>query len=487
MKNKFFFIALGFFVTFQINAQPLEVNSNGHFLKTPAGKDFFWLADTGWELFHRLNRSETTEYLQTRSNQGYNVIQAVALYELEAMKSPNDYGDFPFKGKYVLKFDTTAGNNPDNPQEYDYWDHVEFVLSEAVRLKIHIALLPCWGEFVTPREREQLISTEKMAYEFGWFFGNRFKKYNNNIVWMLGGDRLPDETSNGLSIWRAMAEGITDGVNSINKQDGKANYKHTFMTFHCYRSSSEWFHHDAWLDMHTWGSYHEKRDNERTYMIAPLDWNLSDPKPTFNSEPAYESSPINYDSDKAQWGFFDDFDVRQVAYWSVFSGACGHTYGNHVVWQMFKKKNNSSPLTNQNKKEWYEALTEPGSLQMTYLKDLMLSRPYESRIPNQNILASKPHDHTGRMISTSGKGYCMVYLPTGRSVEIDFKALKFDKIKAWWFNPRNCSSEIIQIFDNDGKIHSFDPQGTPERTNDWVLVLDDDQIQFEAPGIVSRK
>jgi hypothetical protein len=29
---------------------------------------------------------------------------------------------------------------------------------------------------------------------------------------------------------------------------------------------------------------------------------------------------------------FDDYDVRQAAYWSLLAGACGHTYGNNNVW-----------------------------------------------------------------------------------------------------------------------------------------------------------
>lgn len=30
----------------------------------------------------------------------------------------------------------------------------------------------------------------------------------------------------------------------------------------------------------------------------------------------------------------DAADVRQFAYTSVFSGACGHTYGDHSIWSM---------------------------------------------------------------------------------------------------------------------------------------------------------
>ena len=38
----------------------------------------------------------------------------------------------------------------------------------------------------------------------------------------------------------------------------------------------------------------------------------------------------------AQNGYFNDFDVRKQAYWSVFAGAFGYTYGCHDIWQFFQ-------------------------------------------------------------------------------------------------------------------------------------------------------
>jgi len=66
----------------QVRAKPLprlKVSENKRFLVTENGKPFFYLADTGWELFHRLNRKEAVEYLDIRVAQKFTVIQAVAL------------------------------------------------------------------------------------------------------------------------------------------------------------------------------------------------------------------------------------------------------------------------------------------------------------------------------------------------------------------------------------------------------------------------
>ena len=47
----------------------LKVSDNKHFLVTKEGKPFFWLADTGWELFHQPNKEQAEEYFKRRAGQ----------------------------------------------------------------------------------------------------------------------------------------------------------------------------------------------------------------------------------------------------------------------------------------------------------------------------------------------------------------------------------------------------------------------------------
>ena len=56
------------------------VAPDGHHLQHADGTPFFWLGDTAWSLFHRLDRTEIAHYLDNRAAKGFNVIQAVALY-----------------------------------------------------------------------------------------------------------------------------------------------------------------------------------------------------------------------------------------------------------------------------------------------------------------------------------------------------------------------------------------------------------------------
>lgn len=103
------FIALVFFVPFLTRAQEskwngpsvdfshgsLQVSPNGRYLQFEEGTPFFYLGDTAWELFHRLDEEEAEKYLENRREKGFTVIQAVALAELDGLNTPNPYGETP--------------------------------------------------------------------------------------------------------------------------------------------------------------------------------------------------------------------------------------------------------------------------------------------------------------------------------------------------------------------------------------------------------
>ena len=112
----------------------LRVSADKHYLLKQDGKPFFWLGDTAWELFHRLSREEEKRYLQNRAAKGFTVIQAVVLAELDGLNTPNFYGDKPL-----------INNDPIKPNEA-YFKHVDYILNEAARLGLIMALLPTWGD-----------------------------------------------------------------------------------------------------------------------------------------------------------------------------------------------------------------------------------------------------------------------------------------------------------------------------------------------------
>jgi hypothetical protein len=68
---------------------PLRVSEDGRHLVQADGRPFLYLADTAWQLFHRLSREAAGRYLEDRAAKGFTVVQAVVLAELDGLETPN--------------------------------------------------------------------------------------------------------------------------------------------------------------------------------------------------------------------------------------------------------------------------------------------------------------------------------------------------------------------------------------------------------------
>ena len=240
-------------------------------------------------------------------------------------------------------------------------------------------------------------------------------------------------------------------------------------------SSSMWFHDADWLDFNSCQSGHSMK-NYPNYMMITYDYLRKPAKPCLDSEPRYEEHAVNWKPEEN--GVFDDYDVRQAAYWSVFAGACGHSYGTHPVWQMF---DNSREPIGYVRTTWKEALHLKGASQLIHLKNLILSRPYFDRIPDQSLLVSaKVGDEHIRC--TRGNNYAFCYLPMGGTIELKVNALKYENIYGWWYDPRNGEVIVIGIILKNHIMKFTAPSSG--RGCDWVLVLDDMKCKYGKPGFL---
>ncbi len=436
----------------------LKVSENQRFLVHADGTPFFYLGDTAWELFHRLDREEADRYLQHRAANGYTVIQAVALAELDGLNTPNAYGYRPLIDNDPARPDVKGG--PNN----DYWDHVDYVVKRAEMLGMYVGLLPTWGDkWHKDGGAGSVIFNPQNAEVYGRWLGGRYKDAPN-IIWILGGDRsVANEEEK--KIIRAMARGLEEG-------DG-GRY---LMTFHPTggRTSSEYFHDDDWLDFNMHQTGHKDRGS---WDRITKDYQRTPTKPVLDGEPLYEDHPINFDPMK--FGFSADWHIRRLAYWHVFAGACGHTYGCHNIWQMYAPGRKPISWAHH---YWEESLDLWGAREMRYVKNLMLSRPYLTRVPDQSIIASDIGEGDAYVSATrdSQGRYAFVYTPLGRPVTVHLDKLSGAKVKAWWYDPRHGTATEIGIFDKQG-TRQFKPP-VRGKGNDWVLVLDDVSGSFSEPG-----
>lgn len=461
--NKLFYstLAIGALISCEAskNTSPtpaLKISENGRYLMTEDGKPFFWLGDTGWLMFNKLDRDEAEAYLEDRKSKGFNVIQAMVLH---TVPSVNIFGDSSIVNGDISKPLITEGNNPNNADEYDYWDHIDYMIDRAAAKGLYMALVPVWGTNV-----KNGLVTPLQAKEYASFLAERWKD-KDNIIWLNGGDI---KGSDSISVWKEIGPAIKT---IVPKQ---------LMTYHPRgrTGSSDWFHNESWLDFNMVQSGHRRYDQdtsrnevkhygEDNWKYIQVDWNLKPVKPTIDGEPSYEGIPQGlHNIEEPRW---KDFDVRRYGYWSVFAGAFGYTYGENSVMQFHSATDTTSAYGSS--VLWNEALQAPGATQMRYLKELMLSKQnYFDRIPDQSLLAENGERYEC-LLATRTDDYALIYNYTGREMKIVMGKIKGEKVKASWFNPRNGETISIGNFDNKG-IQSFKPDGEHKAGNDWVLILD---------------
>jgi len=434
----------------------LQIAANGRHLQYVDGTPFFYLGDTAWELFHRLNREEAVRYLEDRARKGFNVIQAVALSEIDGLTVPNAYGDLPL-----------IGQDPARPNEA-YFTHVDFVVERAAALGLRFGFLPTWGKYW--KTGDENIFTPDTAQAFARFLGLRYR--DRPIIWILGGDQnvvTPEERA----IIDAMAAGLRAG-------DGGAH----LITFHPRGpgQSSRQLQDAPWLDFHMSQSSHAARDHD-TGLYAEHDLALSPLRPTLDAEPRYESIPVGfYLKDHNRVDRFDDYDARQAAWWSVMAGACGHTYGDNNIWQMWQP--GRTPALDANI-PWHEALDHPGARQMGLMHRFMEAQGFQSLMPDQSLIVDGPNRGPAKiraMRATDGSR-AVVYTPRGEPFTLDQSVVKAAYVRQSWFDPRYGVSYEFRLSPRDWDGLTFQTYTPPTsgRGQDWVLVLETAETADSTP------
>lgn len=432
----------------------LMVSENKRYLTTENGEPFFWLGDTGWLLFKKLNREQTEKYLDDRMQKGFNVIQAMLIHDIK--NTSNAYGDSAIVSRDLSKPCISEGADPANEKKYDYWDHVDFVIRLAAKKGIYMALAPVWGSNVRGGN-----VTAVQAAAYASFLAERYKDFPN-VIWLNGGDVAGTDS---INVWQTI--GMT-----IKRTDPGH-----LMTFHPFgRSmSSDWFHNESWLDFNMFQSGHRRYDQDDTercfgednWRYVKSDYSKQPVKPTIDGEPSYEHIPQGlHDSTQPRW---TAADTRRYAYWSVFAGAFGHTYGHSSIMQFYNWGDTIKSYDPQI--FWEPALDEPGGKSMKYLKELILSKSYFSRIPDQSVIRGGQGEKYGYLVATRGDGFILVYTYNGKSFSVDGTKINSDRIYASWFNPGNGETIAVGTIENNDNL-SFDPPGDVRDGNDWVLVLE---------------
>lgn len=422
---------------------PLQVAAGGRHFETAGGRPFFWLGDTAWELLHRLTREEIIRYLDDRAGKGFNVVQVALLPEINGLTLPNAYGQVPLLDR-----------NPRRPNP-EWFALADFLVSEAARRGLYVALLPTWGAYAVeekhPLFEDHFILKPREAFDYGRFLGDFFRG-RSNVVWMLGGDRQPDGYE---ETWRALATGLEEGNGSAPRK---------LKTYHPSGPGTlaGRLHDEAWLDFNLVQSGHRRAS--RPGELVAADYARTPAKPVLNGEPGYEAMPDDFKDASPR---LNAADVRRFAFESVFAGAAGHAYGANEIWMMWRPEH--EPIATKVRppflgasRTWWEALDYPGAAQMGHLRRLLEETEFATLQPDAGFATAAGAPAPALRAPDGSR--TLVYLPAGaETLRLAPTDRPVRRLRAEWFDPRE--GRFRRARGNDGVFASPDPQ------LDWVLRL----------------
>lgn len=408
---------------------------------------FFWLGDTAWLMLQKLDEDDIRIYFRNRLEMGFNVIQTVLVHSLPKQT---------VEGSLALGVKDIT--------EPEYWNFCDKVFKMAEEMGIYLGLLPAWGSMV----KGGVLNKENIE-EYAEFLGKRYQGFSN-IIWILGGDVRGDVNT----------EVVIKEAEILKKYN-----PNRLMTFHPFgrTSSSLWFQNEDWLDFHMFQSGHRRYDQEHlgewddngeketffgedNWRYVERDHKNTVKKPTLDGEPSYEGIPQGLHNPRNP--YWEEWDVRRYAYWAVFAGAAGHTYGSNAIMQFYSDA--AVPGAYGVREVWKDAMHHSGAAQMQYLKKLMLSVDFINGKPMDQMLLFGQKERYHRISVFAGETFVFCYDYMGDEFLLNLTAYKDKKMAAYWMNPESGSYSYITTVTGQNKWLAS-PVARAGAANDWVLVL----------------
>lgn len=448
----------------------LKISHNKRYFVTKDNRPFIWVADTAWTLPQRIKWDDAEYYMKKRKSQGFTVLQIVALDPERDVEIHNPVGD-----KALIDDDLSKPNEK-------YFEYLDWIINKAEEYGFYVLLLPVWGQMVVGENwmNQTFPKTvnEENAYEYGRYIGERYRN-RNHILWCLGGDRQPIHKGiDYKNVWRRMAEGLAKGILNKNLEYNKNPeiWEELLITYHpCFEAETgECSTMSYWDDSESWISYIMVQSGHgisvKNYQIIEKEYNRKKTMPVWDGEPAYEKMPTTWPVVET---FHEDWIVRKRAYWSLFAGSFGHTYGHASMWCSISERERNH-LTQYS---WIEALDHEGANQIKILRDFMESVNLEKCRPCQEVLMEQKDnedvlDEHIQATFNEEELKMYIYFPSGGNEKIDLSGFNGNKVKMWWFLPKTGKFDIdnTMILKSDKAIRISTP--TNGEGNDWICIIE---------------
>ncbi|WP_129336159.1 DUF4038 domain-containing protein [Cellulomonas endophytica] len=395
-------------------AFPVRASADGTALVDAQGAPFTYLADTPWLAPTKLDQAGMRTLLDTRRAQGFTAVQMSVLHFFgqQSQSTKNAYGDLPFVGGYDLARPLEVGARTSNPAspDYDYWDHIAWVVEQAQARGLAITLVPSWYGYDGQDWRPRVNTTNAKVY--GTFLGQRLGHYGN-IVWMLGGDNNPvgDVEKVSTTADRSDKVAATDAMAYAIRAAEPVRH---LMTYHAARTVSSHVHF-AGRSWHTLASAYA---NEYTHKWAVASSGKG--IPVVVTEAYYDNRP------KAP--VLDHRKLRAEAWWSVLSGA-GFAYGHENVWDVDGA--------------WSTGIRDGSASDIGRIRTILA--PFGPVKASRTVLTSGAGTTNGLDAAVTGRAgsTAVTYVPTSRSVTVDLDALGGSQVQLVWVDPATGTTRTV--------------------------------------------
>lgn len=410
------------------NLFPLQVS--GRKLQTASGNDFFVVAEAGWGGMARLSLSAADTYIADRKAKGFNAILMMLIakhHSINSGSSTNANGDNPFSGTALI---------PANVVE-NYFVQCDAIIAKLLAANMVCLLAPCYSGFGGPGTTEgwwDSLTSNSVAQNWGQYVGNRYRN-NKNIIWVNGGDYLPNPGAE-----QTLSDNIRSGLIA-----GGANQ---IQTYHASRGNSAFS---------VWGT--------STYALNDL-YTDDVIDSVAATEYARGSFPLLQIEDLYENNTTSSGDI--VEKWQALcSGCCGVLHGDELLWPF------STGYAAQ--------FSSDGSVGAQRLASVATTYPLTTLVPKTDtslVSSSLGSSGTSKICPAlgtySGGKFAIVAVPTATNVTLVMTNFTQGSVRVRWMDPKSgsLSTAAGSPFANTGSQTITHPGNNSMGTSIQVLIAD---------------
>ncbi len=432
--------AVSLSITTTAQMQQLRIADNHRFLVKEDNQPFVWIGDTNW-FFAKLPPTTIDSILDTRSAQGFTMMQISCRESL-------------YNGK---------GTGEIHAPNEAWWSYLDQYIAKCAQRNLYVGITLGWWGLIENHSADEL-------YNYGKWVGDRYK-HTNNIVWLTLGEAGSYQRKSALPEGRLQA--LVDGI-----RDGDTGDK--LLTVHAdYKRGTSISDDDLLCDFNNWQTSQwccpnelPKKDRRTWTVWEAIAHDYSQeydgkPKPTLDSEAWYENNK--------DFCGVTSFNVRRRAYFTIFAGAFGHTYGAGGVWDGLSSSEECSA-------DALAALHYPGAQDMMRLSHFLhrLSSDFLKLRPDQSVISEGNSDRYDTHLQATvadDRSFALIYSASDSAYEVDLSLLSGSSLSAGWYNPRTDAyrKAAMKSPEKAGTM-KFDPPGELGPGNDWVLMVGREQF-----------